>query len=354
MSTATLCKMPSARIDLVDNAKAVLIVLVVLGHLLETTLDGSQLHRILYLAIHSFHMPSFVFISGMLAESTISNESMRKWIASLVLPLFIFQMLYEIPGVVLTGHLSQYTSQLQPYWLLWYLWSVMLWRLGLPALLVFRYPIPIAIGIAVLAGYVPETGYYLGISRTLTFFPFFVAGNRFGRQLCRVVTTLPSRVYFTTSLVAVLLLVGLLSDIDHRWLWGSLSYSSLGDDSWTGGMYRLLLLSVSAIAGVLFLAAVPRYKTSLSKLGKNSLFVYLWHGFFVRTLTTFNATVTDGPEILTILLYGLETAAITAFLASDVVALHTRKLLLSASSVVLERVLDHRTTQRQLPEIQRP
>ena len=50
-----------------DNLRFLLIALVVLGHLLE--IAGDFPHReLLYELIYSFHMPAFLFLSGMFAR----------------------------------------------------------------------------------------------------------------------------------------------------------------------------------------------------------------------------------------------------------------------------------------------
>ena len=53
---------------LFDNYKAMLIVLVVVGHFIELAPDENVILRMLKWAIFSFHMPAFVFISGYFFE----------------------------------------------------------------------------------------------------------------------------------------------------------------------------------------------------------------------------------------------------------------------------------------------
>ena len=47
-----------------DNARAILILLVVFGHMLQPYTSGDKYLSALYLVIYSFHMPTFLFISG--------------------------------------------------------------------------------------------------------------------------------------------------------------------------------------------------------------------------------------------------------------------------------------------------
>lgn len=52
-----------------DNAKFILIFLVVFGHFLQTFIADYAGVRVLYIYIYTFHMPAFVLISGFFAKS---------------------------------------------------------------------------------------------------------------------------------------------------------------------------------------------------------------------------------------------------------------------------------------------
>ena len=53
------------RIQLWDNIKFLLIFCVVLGHLVDDFTGVSDICKIIYLFVYAFHMPSFLFISGL-------------------------------------------------------------------------------------------------------------------------------------------------------------------------------------------------------------------------------------------------------------------------------------------------
>ena len=55
-----------------DTLKAVLIALVVFGHIIEPLIKGDAVYRSLYAAIYIFHMPLFVLIAGVFSKSSIS------------------------------------------------------------------------------------------------------------------------------------------------------------------------------------------------------------------------------------------------------------------------------------------
>ena len=58
-----------------DNVKGFLIICVVAGHFLESGIDyHSNMCKSLFLFIYSFHMPLFVFASGLMCEHAIKTK----------------------------------------------------------------------------------------------------------------------------------------------------------------------------------------------------------------------------------------------------------------------------------------
>ena len=53
------------RIALWDNLKFILIILVVIGHLADEFTAKSDVYKSVFLFIYTFHMPLFIFISGL-------------------------------------------------------------------------------------------------------------------------------------------------------------------------------------------------------------------------------------------------------------------------------------------------
>jgi len=108
-----------------DEAKGILILLVVFGHLIEPQISNSLPVRRVYEFIYLFHMPAFVFISGYLfkIESETRTHCVRI-IQNLVMPLVMFEAIYEGYTILTTGRPSVYFLDFAPYWTLWYLLSL--------------------------------------------------------------------------------------------------------------------------------------------------------------------------------------------------------------------------------------
>ncbi len=62
------------RIYQFDNAKAILIFLVVIGHMTSDYVSDSYMVRSVTLWIYLFHMPAFIFLSGLVHKRYITKE----------------------------------------------------------------------------------------------------------------------------------------------------------------------------------------------------------------------------------------------------------------------------------------
>jgi len=271
-----------ARYPVLDNARFMLISLVVTGHLLEQLADQGPMAAALYRWIYLFHMPAFVLISGAVSKSTLTRRRAFALATSLLLPYVIFQTLYPAWDAWLfhTGDWS--AGYLTPYWLLWYLPSLACWRLLLPLFARSKFALPLAVVIALSAGLAPWIGYPLSLSRTLVFFPLFLLGYRLGGQRLQQLGDSRKRKGVALAiLIAAAIAAWFLRDLDPEWLYASAGYADLQVAAWPGGGIRLALLAASASCALALLALVPRGATGL---GCRSLTAYLMHGFLVRAL----------------------------------------------------------------------
>lgn len=83
--------MDKNRIYLYDNIKGLLIILVVAGHLLEPFLSKNGIKKVIYIIIYSFHMPAFVYCTGVFTSFKI-----RRDLINLMMTYAVFQLLYTI------------------------------------------------------------------------------------------------------------------------------------------------------------------------------------------------------------------------------------------------------------------
>lgn len=266
-----------------DNVKGVLILLVVFGHVLELFVAKSALYRAIYSGIYIFHIPLFVMIAGMLSKATLHAADVKKIVTKLLLPLIIFQCLYLAFIGLKASHPT--VPLLQPYWILWFLLSMVFWRLALPLFVRVPFFIAVSFAIALAAGFSKSIGYTLSLSRTLYFFPFFLIGYAYGKRI--VAFAVAHRHLLALMFLSILTGVACwsLMGLPHSALYGSLGYAAVPviETSPAVGRALVLVLSFACGAGALALFYFPQ--ALLSSLGQRSLSVLVLHGFVVMVLS---------------------------------------------------------------------
>jgi fucose 4-O-acetylase-like acetyltransferase len=294
----------------IDALKGAGILLVVFGHLIEQPSAHSVLLQALYIGVYSFHMPLFVFLSGIFARETLKGRDYQKIAWTLFFPLVVFQFIYL--GV---GQLTDWYSYspFTPYWLLWFIASLIGWRLLLP---LFASPAGLAVSVlaAIFVGFDDGVGYALSAARTIYFLPFFVLGHLYGRQL--VALARRHRLAFSClfGLSMLIVTVWWLNGLDGSALTGSHDYDSAPPFLAYPGLGRLLVLSLSMTGMLGFFALVPTRSAILAWFGERSLSTYLLHGLIVMVLVS--AGMADSiPQWLLLPALAVATMLVAAFTA---------------------------------------
>ena len=70
--------MNKSRVAKWDNVKFLLILLVVVGHVADLYTKNSHVLAAIRFYIYIFHMPAFIFVSGLMSKKTIDNKNWRK------------------------------------------------------------------------------------------------------------------------------------------------------------------------------------------------------------------------------------------------------------------------------------
>lgn len=267
-----------------DNAKFILMFFVVFGHLLKDFISDHEGILAMYKTIYTFHMPAFIFVSGFFAKGIYQKGYIGKIAKKLILPYLIFQSVYSIFYFFLFHKNSLTVDPLNPHWSLWFLISLFFWNIMLLGFSKFRPAVGITIAflLALLIGYVDWVSNYLSLSRTLVFFPMFLLGYHVNRESLNKLTT--TTVRFTSLVVFAIVLIGfyLLPDINYKWLLGSKPYAELDTVNLLAMFKRLGFYSLSILMVTCFLSFVPKGYYFFTNWGKQTLYVYLLHGFFVR------------------------------------------------------------------------
>ncbi|OCA89801.1 acyltransferase family protein [Bacillus sp. FJAT-27986] len=311
-----------------DNAKVILMFFVVFGHILRTYIDQNETIYALYTTIYTFHMPAFILLSGFFAKGFNKKGYIKKLSTKLILPYLLFQVIYTIYYYYLFDKSTLKFEALEPNWSLWFLLSLFFWNLMLFVFTKFKplVGIGLAIPLALLVGYIDTISTYLSLSRTFVFFPFFLIGYHSQKEHFQKITTVKSKFYALASFGVIFIWFSFFPEIDSQWLLGSKPYSEIETVSFLSMFKRLGFFIVNSLMIVSFMALVPRGSYFFTRWGTQTLYVYLLHGFFVRTFrfTSLNEYFTTAEHYILLAAISL---IITIILSSTLVKSITQPMI---------------------------
>ncbi|MHC3472273.1 acyltransferase family protein [Streptomyces sp. 7R007] len=267
-----------------DNAKYLAIVLVAVGHAWEPLRDGSRAVTALYLLVYAFHMPAFIVISGYFSRSfDASPARIRRLVTGVAIPYVVFETAYTLFTRWTDQVPDRPVSLLDPLYLTWFLAALFVWRLTTPLWQALRRPLPVALGIAMLATLSPSIGNDLDLQRTLQFLPYFVLGLCLRPEHFRLVRRWKVRLFavpvFCCALAGAYWAVPRVSG---AWLYHRDSAPELGAPAWSGPLMTAALFGCSLVLVACFLSWVPGRRMWCTALGAGTLYGYLLHGFLAQ------------------------------------------------------------------------
>lgn len=273
-----------------DNAKFFLILLVVFGHSLTNLKSDMPVIYSLYTFIFIFHMPAFILISGFFSKHFNKQGYVKNAFKKTIIPYTIFQIIYSYFYYV-TGYTKVLKIDLvSPHWTLWFLVSILFWKLMIiPFSKLGKFGFPVAVLIGVCAGFFDTIGTDFSASRTLAFFPFFYLGYLLKKeQFTTFLTRTPIRIGGIAVLTGVFLACHFIFPKDLQdWVLYDSSYQTFGQTAAQGSLTRLAVYGVALLTIFAFMSLIPKKRFSFTALGKNTLYIYLLHGFFIKTIVLF-------------------------------------------------------------------
>ncbi|MDT7842343.1 acyltransferase family protein [Streptomyces justiciae] len=267
-----------------DNAKYLAIVLVAVGHAWEPLKGDSRILEGVYTVVYSFHMPAFIIISGFFSRSfDMRPDRLKRLITGVAVPYVLFETAYVLFDRTVGGDSGKDISLLDPWYLTWFLCALFVWRLCTPILKLIRWPLPFALGVAMLASVAPSIGNDLDLQRVLQFLPYFVLGLCMKAEHFHMVRTWRMRI-LAVPVFAAALAVGwwAVPRMNTAWFYHRDAAQDLGAPWWVGPVMVLAMFGCSLLLTACFFAWVPRRKMWFTALGAGTLYGYLLHGFLVK------------------------------------------------------------------------
>ncbi|WP_308013631.1 acyltransferase family protein [Streptomyces beigongshangae] len=275
---------PALRDPFFDNAKYLVIVLVACGHAWEPLTGGSRFATAAYLTVYAFHMPAFALVSGYFSRSfDMAPDRVRRLLTGVVVPYLVFETAYTLfyrwaqddPGYPL--------SLLDPWYVMWFLVALFVWRLTTPVWLTLRHPVPVALGLAVLAAVSPDLGGEISIQRVLGFLPFFVLGLTLRAEHFERLRTWRVRLLaLPVGGAALLTAYAVAPWFGAGWLYHRGSVTGQGAPAWAGLLTTPALFCLALLLTACFLSWVPGRRLWCTALGAGTMYGYLLHGFVIK------------------------------------------------------------------------
>lgn len=270
-----------------DNAKFILITLVVLAHAISPLKGYFKEVETLWTVINSLHMPCLIFISGYFAKSYIKDGVVKtQRLVTYVVYYLASQIAVSLFEYFVLGDVKISKSFLWPRSSLWYLACLCWWFLVLPYISRLKppYVLMTAFICALIIGYDTKSGNIMSISRAVNHFPFFLIGYYFKKDWLYKFRNI------WTQIAAVLIIAGIaiwthlnLDMIPSRIITSNYNYyeSQLQVLNTKPTMFlnRLIFYIIAIVLCACFMLLVPRGKAFFTRWGSRTLQVYILHRF---------------------------------------------------------------------------
>lgn len=323
------------RIYKYDNIKALLIFLVVVGHLTTDYVSDYSGIRWFTLWIYTFHMPAFIFISGLMHKKYITSEQAQlglkgatklRWdkVIGFLLCAYGLKFFLQIFRTAIGQHPNFYW--LKEPGIPWYLFVMAEYEIVLYLIRKYDWKVML-IGSFVLSaviGYFPIVGDFLCLSRMINFLPIYLLGYYMDTAKLTEFSEKKWAKILSWIVIAASILGCYFGPRSmyalRKWFTGRRSYEFLseyfGNIGPTAWLIRLGIWAIALLFTFAIIVVVPnRNMGYISVIGSNTLNIYFWHRpicYWINGLGLFPTLVKFcGNEPLAIIMFVIFGAALT-------------------------------------------
>lgn len=313
-----------------DNVKAILITLVIIGHLISPITKWSDLMLIIYQVIFFFHMPCFIILSGYFSKRRINQKDGAAIVNKLLIPFLIWNFgLYVL--YTFTGSLERYTDYntpslfiwLRPIYALWYIWAIFLYscitiylnnRIKSKGKFLFLTLI-LSVGIGFF-----EPIKYMQISKIISFYPYFYLGYILENEKLNLLKDKRLKVFSG----AVFIVISLFTIKYHNYIprqiyLMELPYYTYMGDIMHGAIVRVIMIGVAIILSAALLNLTSTKNNLFTYVGRYSIYGYVLHTYCIMLsriidvkLVSLYKRVNTLEEYILILVVGMLLSALLA------------------------------------------
>lgn len=294
-----------------DNMRAILIILVVLGHVLTSMMYKSDLIESVYFFIFFFHMPAMTFISGFFSKNLEKARSTA--FESILMPYIILNVCNYIFKMLIIQEPHFGFRFFRPLYGLWYLLALFLWKYFLKDLVRIRFLLPLSILLGVLSGFSKEFSDYLALGRVICFLPFFLLGYYCTEKHMDKIRRIPK--IFTVAILVVS--IGISAYVINNKLFKIevlyLRRPFPQDSEIKAMLFRILVYMVAIAMTITVINLTSGKKSFLTRIGASTMTVYILHLFTIPILEKFKI-LNNQPYLY--LVYAILMTAIIVYIYS--------------------------------------
>ncbi|MEE3343275.1 MAG: acyltransferase family protein [Bacilli bacterium] len=273
------------RIYKFDNIKFLLILLVVIGHSVEFYIDKYNSMNKIFIFIYSFHMPLFIFLSGLFQKKIyhfkdLPLKKLCYYFYLIVIMFVLFVLSNKMFGVNLSFN---FISSFDVHW---YLVVLIIYILMVPIISRLNLNILFIISfiLGCFVGFDNRIGDFLCLSRVIVFFPFFCLGFIFSDKketLIKITNNIICK--FLSICVIIFFLYICYRRLDLIWKYKSVftgrnAFNLIQNIPNCSFKHRFITYMISLAMGFSIMCVIPNIKFKLfTKLGKRTLQVYVFH-----------------------------------------------------------------------------
>lgn len=275
------------RVEKWDILKLVLIFLVVFGHLIDSFFDESEWMKTAFLCIYTFHMPVFIFVSGLFSKRTVNEKKYDK-VTPFLLLFFVTKILITVSKLIAGKEISFFT--LAEGGLPWYMLAMFAFPLITMAVRKFSpvYIFILSVVLACFVGYDEEINLILSASRLFVYYPFYFLGYCLDPKKIQTVFS-KKTLKAASAIILVAFVVIVAVNIDELYLMrpiitGRNPYVLLEEDLYEyGALLRLANYAISILIGSAVICLIPNKlgKGRVARLGSRSIQVYVLQYLFI-------------------------------------------------------------------------
>ena len=285
------------RIALWDNLKLFLIFLVVLGHYISGYYPDTPVFGPIYLIIYTFHMPAFIFVSGLFSKRAVNGDKFPgKRIFTFIMLYFMTRVLTYLSNIMVFHKKINFdifsVSAVPWYMLAMAMWYAITWVVKNYD---SKYVLIVSITIACFAGYMKGDSDFLAILRVITFFPFFYCGyilepEKIEKFTAKAPVKIFSALYLAAFSIGCFIKFNIASKF-YPLLVGRQKFANLGRAADYAYILRFMYYIGVGLMVLAIISLCPRREFKFTKFGKLTLQIYVFHRPVIYILK--NAGVLD-------------------------------------------------------------